>query len=325
MAIDGICIVGFGGPTAGCCERLASCVFAENSGCEARCFVSGILGDNPAREKRIDEVTSHYMTLGGFSPYNELTEQQADSLQAELKQRGHDLPVACGYRHWAPWGRDALSDLYEQGCRSVALLIMAPHQSSVSWDWYIKYAAEEADKLGEASPEITAIVEPWWNQQGFIDGMCAELKNACDDLSQEEIDAAALIFTAHAIPQPVEATSPYRKQFAESAALTAQAFGHAEHQIAFQSAGDDSSIPWSSPDICSSIRDLHANGCKRVIIQAAGFLVDHTEVIYDLDHEAQTLCNELGVDYIRAACVHDQPAFISCLADQVVNSVSACV
>jgi protoporphyrin/coproporphyrin ferrochelatase len=95
--VDGILLLGFGGPTPGCCGRRADC--AWKPGCEATCFVSGILGDNAAREHRIEEVAKHYVHFGGFSPYNRLTESQAARLGEELARRGHRMPIACGFRH----------------------------------------------------------------------------------------------------------------------------------------------------------------------------------------------------------------------------------
>jgi ferrochelatase len=318
--VDGVLLLGFGGPTPGCCERRTAC--AKTPGCEAECFVSGILGDNPARARRVVEVVEHYRRLGGFSPYNELTARQAASLGAELACRGRALPIACGYRHWTPWAADALASLRDRGCRDVALLVMAPHQSSVSWDWYLKHAAEASERLG-GSPRIAAVAAPWWNERGFVAAIAARLREATEGWSAERVARARLVFTAHAVPQPVEATSPYRRQFAETARLAAEAFGHPEHAIAFQSQPGDSSIPWSQPDILSVIDDAARGGARDVLVCAAGFLVDHTEVLYDLDIEAKERCKRHGVAYTRARCVHDHPAFIATLADRVLSAASA--
>lgn len=319
--IDGLLVLGFGGPTPGCCQRRQVC--SQTPGCEAECFVAGVLGDNPARAARVAEVAGHYHHFGGFSPYNELTQLQAAALQAELARRGRHLAVACGYRHWRPWAVDALRTLQERGCREVAILIMAPHQSSVSWDWYLKHAAEAAARLGAGAPRLVAVAEPWWREPGYIDAIAAEVRSATAGWSIERFAAAALIFTAHAIPQPVEATSPYRAQFAESARLAAAALGHLEHGIAFQSQPGDSSIGWSAPTIEEALRAAHARGCREAVVQAAGFLVDHTEVLYDLDVEAAAEAKRLGLGFTRARCVHTHPAFIAMLAERVERCLGA--
>ncbi len=312
---DGILLLGFGGPTPGCCERRATC--PKTPGCEAECFVAGILGDNPARATRIKEVTEHYHHLGGFSPYNELTQRQADALQQELTRRGRAVTIACGFRHWSPWSIDGLRALHHAGCSRAIVLIMAPHQSSVSWDWYLKHAAEAAEKLGAAAPPIVGVVQPWWLERGYIKATANAVRDAIIGWTPERFAAASLIFTAHAIPQPVETTSPYRKQFAETAAAAAKELGHDEHSIAFQSQPGDSKIRWSSPTIEQAIEIAHQQGKRDVIVQAAGFLVDHTEVLYDLDYEAKAFADKLGITLTRARCVHDDPVFIAMLADRV--------
>jgi ferrochelatase len=312
---DGLLVLGFGGPTPGCCGRRASC--PKTPGCEAECFVAGILGDNPARAARITEVAEHYRHFGGFSPYNQLTQRQATALQQELARRGRTLAVACGYRHWTPWSVDALRTLAGGGCTRAVILIMAPHQSSVSWDWYLKHAAEAAEQLGTQAPQLIGVAQPWWAEPGFVSATADAVRTATAGWSAERFAAAELIFTAHAIPQPVESTSPYRAQFAETAALAAKALGHPGHVIAFQSQPGDSRIPWSAPTIEQAIADAHKRGKRDVVVQAAGFLVDHTEVLYDLDVEAKEFAAKLGIGFTRAACVHDHPAFVRLLADRV--------
>ncbi|MCK6491507.1 MAG: ferrochelatase [Planctomycetes bacterium] len=316
-SIDGLLILGFGGPTPGCCGRRPGCP-RSGDGFEAECFVSGILGDNPARAARVAEIAGHYRHFGGYSPYNALTRQQADALAAELARRGRPLPVVCGYRHWAPWAVDGVRELQARGCRSLGLLVMAPHQSSVSWDWYLKHAAEAVEAVGAGAPAIGGVVAPWWNRPGFIAALAARLGEATAGWDAARRAAARLVFTAHAIPQPVEATSPYRRQVEETAALAAAAWGHPQHAVAFQSAPAESRVPWSSPDILAAVRAAHAAGTRELLVQAAGFLVDHTEVQYDLDVEAQQLARELGLGWTRARCVHDHPDFIRTLADGVM-------
>ena len=117
-------------------------------------------------------------------------------------------------------------------------------------------------------------------------------------------------------------TSPYARQFAETARLAAQAAGHAAHLIAYQSAPSDSRVAWTGPDISEVVRAAAADGVQDLLVQAAGFLVDHTEVLYDLDVEALAEANRLGVRFTRAACVHDHPAFIQALADGVAAALA---
>ena len=327
MSIDFVLCIGFGGPTKDCCKRRCDDASACPFDSRAACFVSGILGDNPARQSRVDEVAAHYERYDGVSPYNQLTEQQVAALESNLAQVGNALPVFVCYRHWAPFAETVLEQIAERGLKNGLLLILAPHQSSVSWDWYIKTVAEAEEavraKIGDAAPTIAHVVNPWWTADGYIDALTAGLADTCSDWDEERKDAAEFIFTAHAIPQTIEDTSPYRQQFAETAELAAKSFGLKKHHLAFQSQPGDSSIPWSSPAIEDTIKALHAEGVREIVVQAAGFLVDHIEVMYDLDYEAKELAESLGMKYHRASCVHAQPRFIEALAAGVTDAIAS--
>ncbi len=320
--IDGVLVLGFGGPVPGCCGRRAQC--PRTPGCEAECFVSGILGDNPARAGRVADIAQHYAHFGGVSPYNRLTDGQARRLQETLAARGLPVAVACGFRHWQPWTSDGLRTLAAAGCRRVLLLIMAPHQSSVSWDWYLKHAAEAAESLGADAPELVGVADPYFVHPGFIAANVGRLQEATTTWSPERIHAARLILTAHAIPEPVARSSRYVQQVAETAALVASAFGHPDHEVAFQSAPPAGGVAWTGPDIIERIDAAAAAGVQDLLVQAVGFLVDHTEVTYDLDLEATQHAASLGVRLTRAGCVTEHPAFIAALADQVLAAAARC-
>lgn len=312
---DGVLLLGFGGPTPGCCGRRPDC--PRTPGCEAACFVGGVLGDARGRQDRIAEVAAHYAHFGGASPYNRLTESQRGRLAEELARRGHDLRLACGFRHWTPWAVDGLRQLRDQGCRRVLLLILAPHQSSVSWDWYLKHAAEAAEALGADAPELVGVVDPFPSAPGFIAAQVDRLREATVGWSAGRLAAAHLICTAHAVPEPVARTSPYTTQVAQTARLIAEGFGHPRHVVAYQSAPPPGGVPWTGPDVLDAIDAAATAGAEDVLVQAVGFLVDHTEVTYDLDIEAGHRAAQHGLRLTRAACVHDHPAFIAALADGI--------
>lgn len=312
---DSLLILGFGGPEPGCCGRRADC--SRTPGCEAACFVAGILGDDPAKAPRAAEVVEHYHHLGGASPYNRLTTQQVSALRAELARRGWQRPMALGYRHWSPWAVDAVRTLQEQGARNPALLILSVHQSSVGWDDYIALADAACASVG-GGMRIGAVLPPFFDHPAYAAAIAAQVAAATAGWTPARAAAAALILTAHAIPAPAEARSPYRRQVEATAALAAQACGRDQHRLAFQSQPAVSRIPWSKPAIGEALAQARADGFQDVILQPCGFLVDHVEVLYDLDHDAAAEAARLGLGFARAACVHDHPAFIGLLADRVL-------
>ena len=48
------------------------------------------------------------------------------------------------------------------------------------------------------------------------------------------------------------------------------------------------------PDICDYLRTEHDRGLRAVVVSPIGFVADHIEVLYDLDHEAAGVCREVG-------------------------------
>ena len=52
-----------------------------------------------------------------------------------------------------------------------------------------------------------------------------------------------------------------------------------------------------------------------------GFVCDHIEVLYDLDHEAANVASSLGIALTRAEAVNNHPRFLDALADVVLATV----
>jgi ferrochelatase len=311
-------IVAFGGPTPGCCHKFNSCPG------EAYCFVSGIFGHNPARQGRVETVASHYAELGGFSNFNAYTEQQARALATELEQRGTPLRIRCGFHHWQPYVRDVIADMHADGVREILVLVLAPHQSSVSWDLYLRIVGEGIEQAGEIAPQVVGVIDPWWNDMGFIEAIGARLTAAAQTAGMTlTAPETALLLTAHAVPEPVSRTAPYYRQVEETAALVAAKLGVADYTVAYQSQPDDSTIPWTKPSLEEAIEAFAQAGKAAVVSAAIGFLCDNVEVLYDLGIEGEKRAADLGLDFVRAESVHDHPAFIHMLADHVQDKLHA--
>jgi protoporphyrin/coproporphyrin ferrochelatase len=111
--------------------------------------------------------------------------------------------------------------------------------------------------------------------------------------------------------------SPYVADFSAAATAVARRLGHARWLLAYQSRSGGPRDPWLEPDVNDTIRDLAKAGERRVLLVPIGFVVDHVEVLYDLDTEARAIAARHGVAYHRAAAVNDHPEFIELLAELV--------
>jgi len=312
MAIDNLMVVAFGGPTEECCGKHAECPG------QAFCFVNGIFGDNPARRERVDEVVEHYKHFGGFSKFNEITQAQAEGVQAELKKRGHDLKLTVGYDHWLPHIADQVVKMADDADEFVTL-VMAPHQSSISWDAYLRRVSEGLEKLeADKQPKWAGVVDPFWNKPGFIEALAERIQAAADSIGADLTNSATgLVLSAHAVPLPVVKTSKYVEQIRETAELVANKLNAANWMVAYQSAPGDSKIEWTTPYLDRVIDELKEGGAQKIVAAPVGFLCDNVEVLYDMGVEGQQKCDELGVPFAAAEAVNTHPAFIKQLADNV--------
>jgi ferrochelatase len=133
----------------------------------------------------------------------------------------------------------------------------------------------------------------------------------------------SLLFTAHSIPAPMAAASPYVAQLADTARRVAEKVGFKEHRLVYQSRSGGPRDPWLEPDVCDALTEEAARGVRDVLLAPIGFLCDHVEVLFDLDIEAKQRAEELGINLYRASTVSAHPAFISELANAVQTTLSA--
>jgi ferrochelatase len=111
--------------------------------------------------------------------------------------------------------------------------------------------------------------------------------------------------------------SPYVEQLAVASRLVAGRLGYRAWSVAYQSRSGRPDEPWLAPDVGEEIRRLALAGARRVVVVPIGFVVDHVEILYDLDVEARAVAAACGVRFHRAATVADHPAFMAALVELV--------
>jgi len=295
---DAVLMIGFGGPTR-----------AD----EVRPFLDNVLGGRPIPRERYEEVVHHYDLLGGRSPYNDLTTQQAKALREALAKKAARVPVAVGMRNWEPYVANAMRTLADCGARRVLGFIMAAHRSEASFDRYQATVEDARKALGEAAPEVV-YPQPWHDHPLFTTAVASRAREALSRLDPPERSRARLIFTAHSIPLAMAQAGPYVEQLTQSARIVAADLGIDSWQFAYQSRSGSPRDAWLEPDIKDTLRNLDA---KSAVVMPIGFLCDHVEVLYDLDIEAAQVARDAGIRMERAPTVGDHPLFIEMMASIV--------
>lgn len=301
---DAVLVVAFGGP---------------GGPADIRPFLANVLRGRRVAPERVEEVAHHYEHFGGVSPLTAITRRQADGLRDRLHARGIDVPVYLGMRNWHPLLPDTLREMSRAGMRRAMVFVCAAHRSYSSCTQYRQNVADaRATILKEGLADVDVVyVNDWHTRAGFIGANSAHVRAAFQLLPVELRPVARLVFTAHSIPLSMPGMARYLQQLKESASLVAADLRHEDWALVFQSRSGRPEDPWLEPDVCQYLRSEKAQGLRAAVLCPIGFLCDHIEVLYDLDHEARAVAQEIDLPLVRAATVNDDPRFLDMMAEVV--------
>jgi ferrochelatase len=268
-------------------------------------YYSDIRGGRPIAREHLDDLVERYRRLGieEGSPLNAITERTRAALERELV----DVPVFTGMKHWTPRIADAVERAVAAGARIVVGLVLAPHYSSLSIGGY-KQQLEDA--LGDRAELV--FIDSWHDEPGFIALLADRIRGT----------SAHVVFTAHSLPERILADGdPYKEQLLETSTLVADRAGTREWSFSFQSESPTGE-PWLGPDILDHLAALHARGIDNVLVCPVGFVADHLEIRWDLDHEARERAAELGMRFARIEMPNDDRQFVQLLAALVGKALA---
>ena len=267
-------------------------------------YYADIRGGQPIRPELLDDLVQRYRLLGieDGSPLNAITEQTRAALEREL-----DVPVFTGMKHWTPRIADAAERAVAGGAQTVVGLVLAPHYSAMSIGGYRTQLAEALEGRAEL-----AFIDSWHDDAGFVEVLADRVRGT----------EAHVVFTAHSLPARIlETSDPYKDQLLETSQLVAERARLRTWTFSFQSESDTGE-PWLGPDLLDHLEELHGRGVADVLVCPVGFVVDHLEIRWDLDHEAREKARELGMHLDRIDMPNADRAFVQVLAGLVRRALS---
>jgi ferrochelatase len=263
-------------------------------------YYRDIRGGRPIRPELLEDLVERYRRLGieDRSPLNAITEETRAALERQLG----DVPVFTGMKHWTPRIAEATEAALATGADTVVGLVLAPHYSSMSIGGYKR---QFEDAVGGRAEVV--FLDSWHDEPGFVE-LLAERVRGGD---------AHVVFTAHSLPARIlDEGDPYKDQLLETSQLVAERAGLASWSFSFQSESATGE-PWLRPDILDHLGELRAQGVDDVLVCPVGFVADHLEIRWDLDHEAAAKAEELGLRFQRIEMPNAEPAFVRVLAGLV--------
>ena len=273
---------------------------------------------------RLLEVAEHYHRFGGVSPLNAEIRALLVRLVQELNTHGPHLPVYWGNRNWHPMLSDVVGQMAEDGIRHALAFVTSAFGSYSGCRQYREDIARARQEVGDLAPQID-VIRRFFNHPGFIEAVADRVRAALQEIPEGREKKASLIFTAHSIPVAMAKSGPYEAQLREACRLVADALPHPQWQLAFQSRSGPPSQPWLEPDVKTVVREIAANGeVRELAIVPLGFLQEHIEVIFDLDVEVQSLCDELKLTMIRAETPGLHPRFVQMIRELILERTNPC-
>jgi len=267
-------------------------------------YYADIRGGRPIKPELLEDLVRRYRSLGieDESPLNAITEQTRTALEREL-----EVPVFTGMKHWTPRIRDAAARALGGGAEILVGLVLAPHYSSLSIAGY----NQQLEEAVAGGAEIV-FVDSWHDEPGFIELLEDRVRGT----------SSHVVFTAHSLPARIlQAGDPYKDQLLETSQLVAERAGLHDWTFSFQSESPTGE-PWLGPDILDHLVDLHERGIDDVLVCPVGFVADHLEIRWDLDHEAAEKAGELGMRFARIEMPNADPQLIRVLAGLVRRALA---
>lgn len=278
-------------------------------------------GRNIPRE-RLLEVAEHYYQFGGRSPINDQNRALIAALGTELAAHGPRMPIYWGNRNWHPLLPDTMRKMAADGIRRALAFVTSAYSSYSSCRQYWENIAAAQGEIGSAAPHIDKL-RAFFNHPGFIEPMVEYTRAALAKIPIERRHKAELIFTAHSIPIAMATGCQYEEQLREACGLISERIERVPWSLVYQSRSGPPQQPWLEPGIGDFITARHRQSpISDVVVVPIGFISDHMEVVYDLDTEARQLCNQLGINMVRAATVGTHPRFIRMIRELIEERVS---
>jgi len=309
---DALLLVSFGGP-----ERPEDVVpFLEN--------VTAGRGIPP---ERLAEVGEHYSLFGGRSPINDLNRDLLAGIEADLADAGVDVPVYWGNRNWDPFLTEAVRRMKEDGVTRAACFVTSAYSSYSSCRQYRENLFDAVSAVPGA-PTLDKL-RHYFHHPGFVEPVVDGVLAALAALPADVREAAHVVFVTHSIPLGMAETSgpgggAYVAQHRDVAAevsvrVTEETGVTHETALVYCSRSGPPQVPWLEPDVNDHLEALADRGVPAVVLVPIGFVLDHMEVVYDLDTEAMATAERLGIVARRSATAGTDARFVAMVRDLLLE------
>ena len=280
-------------------------------------YLKNIRGGTDSSPEVIQIIRDRYEAVGGSSPLLEITKGQSEKLEKFLNQNGGNFKVYIGMRSWAPYIRDVVKKMLEDGVEKIIALCLAPQYSTWSTKLYFNAFNDALEKNLKGDLPPVQLIGSWANQPSLIDAFVEKYNIAMDKIRTLGYEKVHTVFTVHSIPaESLELGDFYDKEYDSTVKAIVDRIKPYRWYQAYQSQGMIP-VPWLGPTVESVLDRIAKIGSKPVLIVPVGFVSDHIETLYDIDIEFSRYAKSKNLTLFRTESLNQSPLFTEALASVV--------
>ncbi|RYZ29053.1 MAG: ferrochelatase [Chitinophagaceae bacterium] len=295
-------------------------------------LVKGIIV--PFRAPKSAEAYKSIWTKEG-SPLIVISKQLRDALDKEVEE-----PVAIAMRYGNPSPKAAFDELVEKNpdLEEVIAVPMYPHYAMSSYETAVEYAVEQ-HKKGDYKFKLTTI-KPYYDNEDYIHALTESIRPYVANADYDQV-----LFSYHGIPErhilkcdptkkhclqvpnccevPSEAHAYcYRHQCWTTTNLVADKLGIPKEKRGFSFQSRLGRDPWLQPYTAVRLKELPAEGVKKVLVVCPAFVSDCLETIEEMGEEGKEFFLHAGGEsFTLIPCLNVHPLWVGALTKWVKDYV----
>ena len=276
---------------------------------------------------RARSVAEDYEKIGGSSPVNRLTREQAQDLEQHLngtfgRPAGVEFRTYMAMRYWHPFSEEAAAQMEADGVDKVVLLPLYPHWSKTTAGSSIAYW-KALDEAGDIPSWPTTSVYEYAANPKYVQAVSERIDEGLQRFPAEIRSEVHLVFSAHGTPltELTMRRDPYCCLVHTTVEEVMRTRSEARpFHSAFQTKAGMSD--WLSPSTGETIDDLAENGVESVLVVPIAFVTDHVETNYELDIEVREQAEAAGIRHYEVTSgLNAHPLFLEALAEAAVSQL----
>ncbi len=276
---------------------------------------------------RARAVRKDYEMIGGGSPINRLTSEQAEALEQRLNQRfaftaNVNFRTYVAMRYWHPFSEEAAAQMRSDGVDKVLLFPLYPHYSKTTTGSSLVYW-RSLDESEEIPHWPTTYVKEYAAHPKFVQSISERIDEGLQRFPRDARADVHLLFSAHGTPvrEMTERGDPYCCLIHTTVDRVMRERGlDLPFHVSFQSKVGPAE--WLAPSTPDKLDELAQQGHRSVLVIPVSFVTDHIETCYELDIEVREHADEIGITHYEVTSgLNCHPLFIDALAEAAVSQL----